>query len=209
MGIDMGGLGSGTWIRGDTKPKIEHLLHLDVRQLCRKKCLRPGLSFSMQWWRGDVPALTIWVDVRPLSLLFSYQYTRGGELLNVEETVYLSWTPCHYGGKRPWLICPGCGKRVAVLIVAASLLRCRLCLDLKYRCQSKSPLDRARRKRVKLQKCLGAETRSRHCIPEEKPKGMHQKTFVRLCDRLDEAKRQEIKALINRFSYLLRNDEQI
>lgn len=29
------------------------------------------------------------------------------------QRVGVEWTPCTFGGDRPWLLCPGCGRRVA------------------------------------------------------------------------------------------------
>ncbi len=35
----------------------------------------------------------------------------------VEGVAHLEWTPCNFGGERPWFVCPGkgCAKRVAIL----------------------------------------------------------------------------------------------
>jgi hypothetical protein len=31
------------------------------------------------------------------------------------QEIYISWTPCHFGSERPWMLCPYCRKRVARL----------------------------------------------------------------------------------------------
>jgi hypothetical protein len=49
----------------------------------------------------------------------------------------LTWTPCNYGGSRPWFLCPGegCGRRVAIVYGPSSPPRCRLCRGLSYASQ--------------------------------------------------------------------------
>jgi hypothetical protein len=47
----------------------------------------------------------------------------------------LTWTPCNFGGSRPWFMCEGCGRRVAIVYGLWSFLVCRICLDLPYASQ--------------------------------------------------------------------------
>lgn len=42
-------------------------------------------------------------------------------------------TPCRYGGKRHWFLCPACKRRVGILYKDGSYLKCRKCCDLTYR----------------------------------------------------------------------------
>ncbi len=51
----------------------------------------------------------------------------------IRERVGLDRTRCPFGGSRPWLVCPGCGTRRAVLFCVGGLFRCRVCHDLAYR----------------------------------------------------------------------------
>jgi hypothetical protein len=41
--------------------------------------------------------------------------------------------PLPFGGSRRWFGCPGCGRRCRALYCGEAVLRCRLCLGLKYR----------------------------------------------------------------------------
>jgi len=96
------------------------------------------------------------------------------------QTLRLAWTPCHYGGKRAWWLCPipGCGRRVAVLY-AGSVLACRHCHQLAYKSQRETATGRAYRQANKLRARLG-------WVPGVindtggKPKGMHWTTYGRL-----------------------------
>jgi hypothetical protein len=56
----------------------------------------------------------------------------------VEYPIYLTTTPCNYGGKRYWFICPlavngvTCGKRVGCLYLCGIYFGCRYCYNLTY-----------------------------------------------------------------------------
>lgn len=54
----------------------------------------------------------------------------------------LTATPCHYGGRRWWFVCPlsrdgeACGKRVGTLYRAGKYFGCRHCHQLAYKSQN-------------------------------------------------------------------------
>lgn len=96
------------------------------------------------------------------------------------HSLRLAWTTCHYGGQRPWLLCPAvdCGRRVAVLY-AGSVFGCRHCYQLAYRSQRKTSNGRAYQKANKLRARLGWVPGVIN-DPGGKPKGMHWTTYGRL-----------------------------
>ncbi|MGI0059306.1 MAG: hypothetical protein ACREBJ_06015, partial [Nitrosotalea sp.] len=61
-----------------------------------------------------------------------------GEKKDFDYKIPLTTTPCYFGGKRYWLICPVskcgvyCGKRVGVLYKLGDYFACRHCYDLSY-----------------------------------------------------------------------------
>lgn len=105
----MGGPGSGSWYRWDKKDTVENHPRLDVRELHREHGIKPGSWVTVNYeWRGE----------------------------QVAQEILLDWTPCNYGGLRPWFICMTCGRRVAKIYLGGKYFACRLCLDLTYRsCQ--------------------------------------------------------------------------
>jgi hypothetical protein len=99
----------------------------------------------------------------------------------VEQTVLLDWTPCHFGGKRPWFRCPRCTRRVAVLCMYGKWFLCRHCCGLPYASQQETYQGRMLRKARKIRQRLGASMNLLEPIyPWQKPKGMHWTTFERL-----------------------------
>jgi Zn-finger protein len=98
--------------------------------------------------------------------------------------VYLDWTPCHFGGQRPWFLCPahGCGRRVA-LLYGGAIFACRHCHQLTYQSQRESHYQRAGRKVDKIIERLGRASDD-NCWPE-KPKNMRWRTYHRLISQAE------------------------
>ena len=168
----MGGFGSG---RPGWRPVGEHMLRLDVRQLHRRDCLRPGLAFSWSWSWGDEPAGSISIFTSADSIRLSYS-TRAGE--QVDELVDLDRTPCNYGGTRTWFLCPRCGRRVGVLF-GGRRFWCRHCHGIAYAVENEDKLSRALRRSNKLRERVQARAGTAYPVVF-RPKGMHQKTFDRI-----------------------------
>ena len=98
---------------------------------------------------------------------------RGGEWEDKEYPVGLEWTPCHYGGHRPWFLCPCCRRRVAILF-GGSIYACRHCHNLAYDSQREMVHTRLQSRAHKLRARLGGD-----CW-WHRPKGMHQRTYKKL-----------------------------
>jgi hypothetical protein len=67
----------------------------------------------------------------------------------VEGIAGLAWTPCNFGGSRPWFACPGegCSRRVAILYgPEPGQMLCRHCRDLTYESQREDQIRRAKRR---------------------------------------------------------------
>ena len=156
----MGGPGSGRRWQVPKRRAAESLERWDVREEARKWPLKPGESVSRggRWCDGE------W---RP-------------------QWIMLSFTPCHFGGMRPWFDCPGCGRRVAVLYRSSSEWFCRNCLGLTYRSSQESRVDRAFRQAHKLRRRLDDGASLLPPTPLRPPR-MHWRTYWRLRLRLAEA----------------------
>ncbi|MBK8257024.1 MAG: hypothetical protein IPK82_30665 [Polyangiaceae bacterium] len=74
-------------------------------------------------------------------------YTTDG--IQVIERLKLEFTPCNYGGARPWALCPVCNTRRAVLYAATATygrFLCRACIAWPYGCTWEHRGDRALRR---------------------------------------------------------------
>ena len=158
---------------------------LDVRKVQREVGLEPGATFGSTWRRGGAVIASVDFEAEADHVVLDYGHKTGGNWKAKRYLVDVAWTACHYGGQRPWWLCPGagCGRRVAVLY-GANALACRHCHQLAYKSQRQAPDDRAYKRADKLRARLGWGPGVIHA-PGGKPKGMHWRTFWRLHARYD------------------------
>jgi hypothetical protein len=117
-----------------------------------------------------------------------YRHQRYGEDWTYEEyPVFLDTTRCNYGGNRVWFLCParGCSRRVAVLYLS-SIFACRHCYQLVYDSQREAAYSRALTRAQAIRMKLGGSGNMTEDFPD-KPKGMHSRTYHRLCIQAEEA----------------------
>ncbi len=157
----MGGFGSG---RSTGRGVTNHCSALDVRQLHRANRLFPGQAYTWSWSRGGEPAGSIHIHTKADCLTLIYRHRpNGGDWKSWQYPVYLDWTSCNYGGRRPWFLCPasGCGWRGAVLYLDWSgIFACRHCNHLSYKCQRETDVsDGLTRSRNALDGSRGLATR--------------------------------------------------
>jgi hypothetical protein len=171
------GAGRPGWRR-----KCEHLLRLDIRRIAQEGRLGPGSTFGRYWSCGGEPSGNITVTVHDGYVRLHYRWTPyGHESLEFDYQVGLARTSCHYGGSRPWFVCPRCYTRRAVLYGTANDGRfgCRYCMRLGYASEAESRVDRINRKSHKLEAKLGKDG--------ERPKWMRWRTYERICTQLEAA----------------------
>lgn len=193
----MGGFGSG---RSGGKSTTGDMLALDIRRLSRDGLLKPGLSFNWKWSRSGEPVGNINICTGVDRVTLDYRARdHGGEWQPMNYPVWIAWTPCTYGGRRAWWLCPaaGCGRRVAILY-GGKVYACRHCYRLAYRSQREQAHDRetsaADKLRAKLQWEPGILNGN-----GDKPKGMHWATFERLQAQHDALVNRSIAGLMVKF----------
>jgi hypothetical protein len=183
----LGGLGSGNRYRFDKKTTTGECNGLDVRNLHRDGLLKPGACFRSSWSRFGRETGSMRGFVYRDRVILSYRHHRGseGEWEEVKEQVRLEWTPCNFGGERPWFTCPGvvngkrCGRRAAILYGPGKYFLCRHCHNLRYESQREDKKDRALRRAQKIRQRLGGSANMLEPFPA-RPKGMHHRTYMRL-----------------------------
>ena len=178
----MGGLGSGRWFHWDTRTTLETLGRLDVRWLQRHGYL-DGEAHWYLWGYGARLRASVDLTVVDRRLVIDAgQREDTHAVVPVQSTIPLVWTPCNYGGRRPWFRCPQCFRRVAVLWGRdLTAMWCRHCVQLPYASQQATAHDRRYRTLRKLRARLGASPNLIDSIrPSTKPKGMHWRTWARL-----------------------------
>lgn len=176
----MGGIGSGRRYQAG-RSTTEDYRRLDVRALHKAGMLSAGHAAMWNWYsRGELRA-SIHVQAREDHVFLTYTATENGERREYSYLVRLDWTPCQYGGARPWFLCParGCGRRVAILYGGA-VFACRHCYRLAYESQRARDYDRLAGRADKIRRRLGWPLGILNPKGWQKPKGMHWATFARL-----------------------------
>jgi len=73
-----------------------------------------------------------------INLRYTQTNRWSGEKSDMDYNIELTTTPCRYGGKRYWFICPlskngiPCGRRVGVIFNIGKWFGCRHCGDIAY-----------------------------------------------------------------------------
>jgi len=157
---------------------VEDYRHIDIRRWRRKGFLRPGEGFGWYWRYEDGRESSIGVEVSEEAVRLSYSVGEAARRRKLDYEVRLDWTLCHFGGTRPWFICPGrgCGRRVARLYFLGLYFLCRHCHGLGYgEGRPYRLLRRVRRIRTRL----GGSAGLSYPFPL-RPKGMWRRTYRRL-----------------------------
>jgi len=201
----MGGLMSSRWRTARTKTRTDKTLVLDIRQLAREKLFDKKIS-CIWTWNKQTGECSISIFTFEDHMVLDYKVS--GE--PVKQTIQLDTTLCHYGGIRYWGICPKCNKRVAKLYLKSNAFLCRRCNDLTYyTCNiSGNELYEIDNKIEKvLRKLNVTESEYYHLteITPDKPKGMHNKTYLNLLDQLRSYRMARIRNFVNASHKLLQN----
>ena len=147
---------------------VEDFPRIDIRYMKRRGMLEPGQSGSLVWSCHGSFVDKIRYESHPDRLVL---------LRNSEHhVVRFETTPCHFGGKRQWFLCPGCTRRVAVLCGVGGSFFCRHCHQLRYLSQSQSRLRRLIRRRQHIGSRIFDDRAGKHW---RKRKGLHSRTFHR------------------------------
>ena len=165
----------------------ESCLAIDVHEWKRRGFLRPGQRFPVSWNRAGFPcgSISVRTESDAVVLIFRSQHPGETEWKSTEQRVPILWTACHFGGRRPWFRCTVysngqyCGRRVAVLYAAGDLFACRHCYGSGYASQQESPQSRFIRRSRNIRMRLGGSPDLLQPFPK-RPRGMHQRTYMRL-----------------------------
>ena len=149
---------------------------LNISELKRARVLndyRTALSSPFRW-----PAIRrLSVDRYGIRLELNNRVT--------PQHIQVSWTPCRYGGMRPWLHCPHCRRRVAKLYRALAGYCCRICIgNPPYASQTKSATGRRHFALCKLRIRLGGDAKPGSELPD-RPRGMRRKKYRILRARIE------------------------
>lgn len=202
----MGGTGSGTWYRWNTKTTVDDCRVLNINAMVKKGAI-PKCGYRSGGWRwtdtetGEEKAsISYEVDTRdPENSSLRLYYTLTQQDIKIDYKIPLNRTKAHYGGERLWFICPVKRRRVSKLYLppGGDIFASRYAYSLSYKSQSENDGHRMIRRMWKLKNRLGGED---FYI---RPKGMHNKTHKRIMEQVWAAEEVCEYYLISKFSKLL------
>jgi hypothetical protein len=184
-------------------PTCEMCQWIDVRSWHREGRLRAGQCFSYSWTCGGEPWGSINVRTEPSAVVLSFcaHDPESDEWKTIDQRVPVTWTACYLGGHRPWFCCTAysngrrCDRRVAKIFLGGSpCFACRHCHGLSFASQHDGPRLRSISRSRKIRMQLGGSPNVCEPFPE-KPRRMHQRTFLRL-----RARGEAADALCNGFA---------
>ncbi len=184
------------------RPLVEHQLALDVRAFRRRGAIPWDHDMSTGFWIWRNPLTreqvgSIGYTAIRTRMRLAYACGKGDSRRDIAQVIRLEWTPCTYGGSRPWFLCDPCDRRVAILYLTDhGVFACRKCIGAAYSCQREGFMDRMFRKRERFRARLRAEPGSELL---SKPKGMHWRTFMDLEDQAYHAELAGLDAAVRRF----------
>jgi len=180
----MGGIFSGRKPSKTAKPFPEQFVTLDIRKLQKINGLEPGEAYDLNKHKLGVKFGIFSIVVYEGCL--ELQYTACSHEVNQRspQVINIVRTPCHFGGTRPWFLCPGdqCGRRVAILYGPNSML-CRYCWGIAYQSQREHQIQRMFRKLRSIEASYTGRPNQSAPKDRTRPKGMHNRTFERLQEK--------------------------
>ncbi|MEX2375394.1 MAG: hypothetical protein WD942_07375 [Dehalococcoidia bacterium] len=141
----------------------------------------PGLRPFVVWeWRWQIRSSVLRADVRFEDGGIRVEVIRESTRTTVASSVPVVWTPCRFGGERPWFQCPECRRTVMhVYVTLRDYLACRACAGLTYASQQEGITDRRMRRARKLRRRVGGNGDLIHSFPAKPPR-MHHRRYERL-----------------------------
>lgn len=197
----MGGYGSGRHHHWGTSDTTQAYRSIDARRWAKEGYLKRYQSFTWLWTCNGEEVAKISVRTEPGRVWLKYRSRScGSEWADHEYPVQLSDSDCHFGGRRQWFLCParGCGRRVAILY-GGEIFACRNCHRLTYQSQREDYGDRAARRADSIRAKLGWTPGILNGSEYTKPKGMHWRTYHRLCRTHDKHVQISLGSVTARF----------
>jgi hypothetical protein len=193
---------------GSAKGTVEGCRSIDVLDWNRRGFFKWPHRFSWSWSRQSERVASINVATEHRAAILTYRSrSYGQDWSDVEQRIPVVWSPCRFGGERPWFLCSVtsggvyCGRRVTKLYGAGRLFACRHCYRLAYASQQESVHLRGLCKAQKIRMQLGGSASMLDPFPE-KPKGMHWGTYDRLHIAHDAAAKRSTIGIMGRLSSL-------
>jgi len=120
------------------------------------------------------------------------------------QRILLQYESRHFGGGQAYFLCPNCRRRCTWLALRWSMHLCRTCANLPYITQRQREIERMRGRLEKLYRKLKCDWEVNilsPCLPD-RPRGMHNSTYVRLVAEFEEIEEKLESAVLRKIESL-------
>ena len=190
----MGGVGSG---RTPENPLSTSFRQLTVRSVDDAGGLRPGAVTTWHWTeKGQIVTFArICAEESGLRVRYSW-WSASLDWIRSDWFIRVERSDCHYGGSRPWLMCPmtGCHRRMYVFY-GDKQIGCRRCRHFSYPSQRVTPKDRALYRAQSIRQKLGGSPDISLPFPP-RPSGMPSFAYTKLGLRAHRAEMEDNAQLL-------------
>lgn len=122
-------------------------------------------------------------DAQPVRIDSRSSWLRGLRAIRLDgQLIEIVTTPCNFGGERRWFLCPGCGRRCAILRTG---LRCNKCHGGRHHSEVLSTPDRMLLKAGNMRRSLGQSGQLQGMPIPPKPSRMRWHTYLRMRAKID------------------------
>jgi hypothetical protein len=154
---------------------------IDIRLLAPWLTEAQGRYIPWNWSCDGRPTGTAYIFPEWQAIRIVWRSGRSDQGV-AQERVHLSWTDCHFGGRRPWFSCPRCHAGAALIYTTGSRFLCRRCCRLNYASQQEDAQGRQARIISNVRRQLGGTENLLDPYPA-KPRGMHRRTYESLVSK--------------------------
>lgn len=203
----MGGYGSGRQGGRPTTDRTESVklcVHQVMRGFDGKTAI--GRRWTYSTIDGELAAYVIPRGSLPVvRLQFRFDHCNR-DTGDQTQFVHVTSSPCQFGGRRWWWICPRTGKRVVKLYLPNGGIHfwSREAYGLGFQSTRETPIDRAHRRAARLYRKLGDYYNGPSSEWPAKPKGMHWQTYDGICEQISAVEQFIDHGFVMRVSALLR-----
>lgn len=178
---------------GDRNRFTSEFTQIDIRDWAARGYLYDGSKFFLTFKYRETIVRHIYIRIDDELAFFNFIDKPEVNFSDKKSdyVINIAYTPCHFGGQRPWFICAEttkngpCNRQAAILYRDGNRLACRHCLKLSYPTQHLARYERILKRQETIRRKLGATAPGKTAIPS-RPKGMHRSTYCRLLDELRE-----------------------
>ena len=130
---------------------------------------------------------------RPGSLSYTVTASCGKRVQHIAT----AWTPCRFGGKRPWFQCGAVGAKSSGLYFVQAVFACRHCHRLGHASQLETPHERGTGRARRIRMRLSDGTDDPYGEFSSRPRFMHRTTYERWRRAHDDAEGRSAMGLMN------------